>query len=156
MEGCSKMNVCRVLRLDLHRGSFVGKRTDEAVSVAKLRDSDRDFGLDNGVDATDFVSNLPGTLEHLRVLHIASPVIAHVSTSKTTCMIIYYLCNSDRTPTTAHVTVDETRFTWLLVKMSNPLITVTRPCAAVSSCSTTFLASENLVCCIVAPRRESN
>jgi len=66
------MNVCRVLRLDLHRGSFVGKRTDEAVSVAKLRDSDRDFGLDNGVDATDFVSNLPGTLEHLRVLHIDS------------------------------------------------------------------------------------
>lgn len=91
LEGCSKVNVCRVLRLDLHRGRLVGERADEAVSVAKLRDSDRDFGLDDRVDAADLVSNLPGTLEHLWVLHIALPVVAHVSTSKTTCMIIYYL-----------------------------------------------------------------
>lgn len=63
LEGRSKVAICGVLRLNLHRGGLVGEGTDEAVSVAKLGNSDGDFGLDDRVDAADLVGDFPCTFK---------------------------------------------------------------------------------------------
>ena len=81
LEGRSKVAICRVLRLNLHRGGLVGEGTDEAVSVAKLGNSDGDFGLDDRVDAADLVGDFPCTFKQQRMLHASFPVVAHVGSS---------------------------------------------------------------------------
>ena len=81
LEGRSKVAICGVLRLNLHRGGLVGEGTDEAVSVAKLGNSDGDFGLDDRVDAADLVGDFPCTFEQQRMLHASLPVVAHVGSS---------------------------------------------------------------------------
>ena len=54
-EGDGGVVLGRVLGLDLHGGGLVGEGPDEAVAVAVFGDGDGDFGLDDGVDAADWM-----------------------------------------------------------------------------------------------------
>lgn len=66
-----EMLVCRLLCLDLHGGCLVRQRADQTVSVPKLRYSDGDLCLDDGVDTADLVCNLPGAFEEDGIADIA-------------------------------------------------------------------------------------
>ena len=66
------MGIGGLLCLDLHRGGLVGEGPDEGIPVAKLGDGDGDLCLDDGVDAADFVCDLPCTLEEDGVVNVPS------------------------------------------------------------------------------------
>jgi len=70
-EGGSEVCVGWLDLLDLHGGGLVGERADKTVSVAKFGDGDRDFCFDDGVDAANFVGNLPGAFEEEGIGDIA-------------------------------------------------------------------------------------
>jgi hypothetical protein len=75
----------RFLRLDLHWSSLVRQWTDEAcpiyqhhlqaqrikekdIPIPILLDGYRNLGLDDGIDTSDLISNLPGAFKQQRVL----------------------------------------------------------------------------------------
>jgi hypothetical protein len=66
-----QMWICWLLLFDLHRSRLVAERSDEAVSIAILSDRDRHLGLDDRVDPSDLVSDLPGALEQQRLAHVS-------------------------------------------------------------------------------------
>jgi hypothetical protein len=72
LYGCTEEGIFRFLWLDFHWRGLVRERTDEAVSVSVFRDRDWNLCLDDGVDSTNFVGDLPRALEQQRVANIAS------------------------------------------------------------------------------------
>ena len=64
------MRVGRLLSLNFRRGSLVAEGPNQAISVAIFLHCDGDFGLDDGVDASDLICDLPGALEEQRVAHV--------------------------------------------------------------------------------------
>ncbi len=71
LKSCSDGFVLRLLWLNFHRSCFVREGPDEAVSVAKLGDGDRDFCFYDGVDAANLVGDFPCTLEEDGLLDVA-------------------------------------------------------------------------------------
>lgn len=71
VEGGSDVGIGWLLRLHFHGSGLVREGTDEGIPVAKLGDGDGDLGLDDGVDATDLVGDLPCALEEDGVSDVA-------------------------------------------------------------------------------------
>jgi len=71
LEGGSDVGIGWLLRLHFHGGGLVRKGADEGIPVAKLGDGDGHFGLDDGVDATNLVGDLPCALEEDGVSDVA-------------------------------------------------------------------------------------
>ena len=71
LEGASDVGIGWLLRLHFHGSGLVREGADEGIPVAKLGDGDGHFGLDDGVDATDLVGNLPCALEEDGVSDVA-------------------------------------------------------------------------------------
>ena len=71
LERPGEVGILWLLRFNLHRGGFVAERADEAIAVAILGDGDGDLRLDDGIDSTNFVGDLPGALEEEGIPDVA-------------------------------------------------------------------------------------
>jgi len=71
IKGSREVLVGGLLCFDFHGGGLVGQRPNETVSIAILGDSHWDLGLDDGIDTSNLVGNLPGALEEEGVVYVA-------------------------------------------------------------------------------------